>query len=86
MDKPHWERSRNRFGYWLNGKRLAYIGKEMGKSKYHWYVDVIGPEGVRAAGEENSSRKAKKACEDKLKEFGEELVKEYLRLHVTHRW
>jgi hypothetical protein len=35
-----WERSRNRCGLWVETTRLAYIGKEKGRNRWHWSIDM----------------------------------------------
>jgi hypothetical protein len=35
-----WERSRNRCGLWVDNVRLAYIGKEKGRNKWRWSIDM----------------------------------------------
>jgi hypothetical protein len=42
MSETHgkWQRTRNRYGYWLNGEQLAYIGKVFQRKRWLWSINI----------------------------------------------
>lgn len=62
-EMPHWEHSYRRHGYWLDGKRIGYIGlpmKPMGDQGYAWCIEI--PDGV-IEGRTTSLKVAKREIE-----------------------
>jgi len=58
-----WDRSRNRCGLWVESTRLAYIGKEKGRNRWYWSIDLA----PFTCGQADSLTAAKNAVAEELK-------------------
>jgi hypothetical protein len=62
-NRPHWERSKNRHGYWIGLQRFGYIGLVLGKTKYRYEWIFESPDGMEVEGKSTNLRLAKQSVE-----------------------